>query len=161
MFIFDNFIEEYDPTTQDNYTKTIDFNGQRTILEILDTAGQEDVLRTNLKKIGDGYLIVYSVIERTTFEAAQRFHEHILSVIGKDEFPTVLVGSKIDLEGREVSREEGTKLAEKWNCAFFEASSKKKINVEEAFVELVRVAVKYKQDNPQAQTSSKKNCLIC
>jgi len=126
MYIYENFIEEYDPTTADEYSKLMDFQGQKTSLVILDTAGQEDVLRTTLNKIADGYLIVYSVIERTTFEAAQRFHEHILADIGKDEYPTVLVGSKIDLEGREVTREDGLQLAKKWNCPFFEASSKKK-----------------------------------
>jgi len=161
MYIFENFIEEYDPTTADQYFKNIDYNGTKTILDILDTAGQEDVLRNHLNKIGDGYLIVYSVIERTTFEAAQRFHEHILSVIGKDEHPTVLVGSKIDLEGREVTREDGLELAKKWNCPFFEASAKKKINVDESFLELVRLIIKHKIENPQTTSANqKKSCLI-
>lgn len=160
MFIYGNFIEEYDPTTADNYNKILTIDGVKTQLDILDTAGQEDTLRATHTKLGQGYLIVYSIIEKTTFEAAKRFHEHILTVAGKDEYPTVLVGTKLDLEGqRQVSNAEGIELAKKWNCAFMEASSKAKINVEEAFYALVRVVVKYKQENPDSE-NDKKNCIM-
>eukprot|EP01103_Thecamoeba_quadrilineata_P019326 TRINITY_DN7772_c0_g1_i1.p1 TRINITY_DN7772_c0_g1~~TRINITY_DN7772_c0_g1_i1.p1 ORF type:complete len:204 (+),score=32.24 TRINITY_DN7772_c0_g1_i1:39-614(+) len=161
MFIYGNFIEEYDPTTADNYSKVVDVDGVRFQLEILDTAGQEDSLRATHKTLGEGYLVVYSVVERTTFEAASKFHDFILTIAGKDEYPTVLIGTKIDLEkDRKVTFEEGEGLAKKWNCPFFEASSKTKINVEESFTELVRVVVKWKQDHPVAAQAKKKNCIL-
>jgi len=160
MFIYGNFIEEYDPTTADNYSKQFEVDGVKYQLEILDTAGQEDVLRTTHTKLGEGYLMVYSIIERSTFESAQKFHDNVLVIAGKDEYPTVLVGSKYDLaDQRQVSEDEGKALARKWNCPFLESSSKMKVNVEESFSELVRVVNKYKADNPQTK-QQKKSCVL-
>ncbi|CBY40563.1 unnamed protein product [Oikopleura dioica] len=51
----------------------------------------------------------------------------------------VLVGNKCDLESeRVVGREQGVSLARSWgNCTFMETSAKAKINVSEAFTDLV------------------------
>jgi len=161
MFIYGNFIEEYDPTTCDNYSKLVEMSGQKYQLEIMDTAGQEEVLRNTHKTLGDGYLIVYSIIERHTFDTAQKCHENILHIAGRDEHPTVLVGSKYDLqENRQIQEDEGKQLASKWNCPFLEASSKTKTNVDEAFFELIRVINKWKEDHPQKVEPQKKNCVL-
>ena len=40
--ITDNFLEEYDPTIEDSYQKTLVVNGESTQINILDTAGQEE-----------------------------------------------------------------------------------------------------------------------
>jgi GTPase SAR1 family protein len=42
MFMYGNFVEEYDPTTADSYRKIIDVDLQKCQLDILDTAGQEE-----------------------------------------------------------------------------------------------------------------------
>ena len=57
-----------------------------------------------------------------------------------DEFPIVLCGNKCDLEEeRKVPKEEGMEKAKEWDVPFFETSAKSRINIEEAFFELVRV----------------------
>eukprot|EP01100_Stratorugosa_tubuloviscum_P006249 TRINITY_DN270_c0_g2_i1.p1 TRINITY_DN270_c0_g2~~TRINITY_DN270_c0_g2_i1.p1 ORF type:complete len:197 (-),score=74.99 TRINITY_DN270_c0_g2_i1:273-842(-) len=160
MFIYGNFIEEYDPTTADNYDKTITLEGQKMQLDIMDTAGQEDVLKNTHKTLGEGYLIVFSTVERSTIDAAQRFRDHVLTVAAKDEYPTVLVGSKIDLPGRQITTEEGQNLAKQWNCPYFETSAKTKTNVDEAFYTLVRVVEQYKRQNAAAPAAPKKNCVV-
>eukprot|EP00490_Sorites_sp_Unknown_P007071 CAMPEP_0114656500 /NCGR_PEP_ID=MMETSP0191-20121206/12423_1 /TAXON_ID=126664 /ORGANISM="Sorites sp." /LENGTH=80 /DNA_ID=CAMNT_0001873811 /DNA_START=37 /DNA_END=276 /DNA_ORIENTATION=- len=38
----DNFLEEYDPTIEDSYRKQCDIDGTPCMLDILDTAGQDD-----------------------------------------------------------------------------------------------------------------------
>jgi GTPase SAR1 family protein len=44
----------------------------------------------------------------------------------------VLVGNKSDLANdREVSLQEGQHLAQQWGCAFFEASAKTRVNIDE------------------------------
>jgi GTPase KRas protein len=40
--ITDNFMEEYDPTIEDSYQKAIVVDGESVVLNVLDTAGQEE-----------------------------------------------------------------------------------------------------------------------
>ena len=40
--ITDNFMEEYDPTIEDSYQKSVVVDGESTVLNVLDTAGQEE-----------------------------------------------------------------------------------------------------------------------
>merc|ERR1711862_1053344 len=98
MYMYGNFVEEYDPTTADSYRKIIDVDNEKCQLDILDTAGQEEYMRDNYYRLGEGFLIIYSFIMRDTFVATNRFYDHILQVKGKEEVPLVLIGSKCDLE---------------------------------------------------------------
>eukprot|EP01095_Lingulamoeba_sp_RSL-Kostka_P017553 TRINITY_DN91_c0_g1_i1.p1 TRINITY_DN91_c0_g1~~TRINITY_DN91_c0_g1_i1.p1 ORF type:complete len:194 (+),score=73.78 TRINITY_DN91_c0_g1_i1:80-661(+) len=140
MFMYGNFVEEYDPTTADSYRKIIEVDIQKCQLDILDTAGQEEYMRDNYYRLGEGFLIVYSITMRDTFVATNRFYDHILQVKGKEDVPIILVGSKCDLDGdREVKTTEGKELSEEWNCPFFETSAKTRINVDEVFQQLVRI----------------------
>ena len=47
---------------------------------------------------GEGFLLVFSVTDRTSFEEVSRFHKQILRVKDRDEFPIMLVGNKADLQ---------------------------------------------------------------
>jgi GTPase SAR1 family protein len=54
--------------------------------------------------MGDGFLVVYSIIQRRSFELLEDFRVSILRVKETDSFPMVLVGNKCDMESlREVS----------------------------------------------------------
>jgi GTPase SAR1 family protein len=60
-------------------------------------------MRDNYYRLGEGFLIVYSITMRDTFTDVNRFHDHILSVKGVEDVPLIVVGSKCDLDGdREV-----------------------------------------------------------
>ena len=67
------WVEKYDPTIEDQYTKTVELDtgsGTRAIpLEILDTAGQDEYspLRETFMHTGDGFLLVYSIIHTLEF----------------------------------------------------------------------------------------------
>lgn len=49
---------------------------------VLDTAGQEEFssMREQYMRTGDGFLIVYSVTDKASFEHVDRFHQLILRV---------------------------------------------------------------------------------
>jgi GTPase KRas len=89
---------------------------------------------------GQGFLVVYSITNRESFDAIPDMRDKILMVKDEDDtFPMVLIGNKCDLEkSREVPHAEGAELAKKWNIPFFETSAKARINVEEAFITVVR-----------------------
>jgi Ras-related protein Ral-A len=42
MFMYGDFVEEYDPTKADSYRKKVTLDGTECQIDILDTAGQEE-----------------------------------------------------------------------------------------------------------------------
>jgi len=90
-------------------------------------------------RTGQGFLCVYAITSRSSFDEISSFREQILRVKDSDKVPMVVVGNKCDLESeRQVSKAEGQDLAKSFGCPFLETSAKSRINVEESFFELVR-----------------------
>ena len=161
MFMYGNFVEEYDPTTADSYRKIIEVDNEKCQLDILDTAGQEEYMRDNYYRLGEGFLIVYSITMRDTFVSVNRFYDHILQVKGIDDVPIILVGSKCDLaDDREVPEDEGKALAQKWGCPGFETSAKTRVNVDEVFTELVRIVAASKSVDAPKEEATSDNCCV-
>jgi GTPase KRas len=130
----------------DSYRKQCMIDDEVALLDVLDTAGQEEysAMREQYMRTGEGFLLVYSISSRQSFEEIQTFEQQILRVKDKDYFPIILVGNKCDLEGeRQVSREEGAALAKSFNCKFIETSAKSRVNVDNAFYDLVREIRRY------------------
>jgi len=52
------------------------------LFSVLDTAGQEEfsAMREQYMRTGDGYLLVYSVIDRRSFENVKNFYTQVLRV---------------------------------------------------------------------------------
>uniref|UniRef100_A0A6B2LL87 Uncharacterized protein n=1 Tax=Arcella intermedia TaxID=1963864 RepID=A0A6B2LL87_9EUKA len=115
-------------------------DGYSCLLDILDTAGYEDysALRDKYTRISHGFLLIYSVTSRQSFEQVSAFRDQILRVRDKDHFPMILCGNKCDLKEREVSKEEGDSLAKSWGIPFYETSALANIEVVESFHGLVR-----------------------
>ncbi|CAK7892300.1 ras-like protein 1 [[Candida] anglica] len=136
-----HFVDEYDPTIEDSYRKPCTIDNEQVLLDVLDTAGQEEysAMREQYMRTGEGFLLVYSINSRNSLEELQSFYEQIQRVKDSDHVPVLVVGNKCDLEvERQVSFEEGQALANSFNCPFLETSAKQRINVEEAFFGLVR-----------------------
>lgn len=136
---------EYDPTIEDSYRKQIRVDDTTAVIDILDTAGQEEysAMREQWLRYGEGFLIVYSITSRKSFDELTPLQEQLKRVRDVDslnEVPTTCFGNKLDLQNdRQVSKEEGTQLAQKIGASFFEGSAKDGTNVEEAFFQLVRL----------------------
>lgn len=141
QLIQSHFVDEYDPTIEDSYRKQCTVDNEQVVLDILDTAGQEEYLamREQYMRTGEGFLLVYAINSRNSIEELQTFYEQIQRVKDSDNVPVLIVGNKSDLEiERQVSYEEGAEFAKALNCPFLETSAKQRINVEEAFYGLVR-----------------------
>lgn len=140
-----HFLESYDPTIEDSYRTTITVNNEGVVLNILDTAGQEEfsALRDQYMRSGDGYIIVFSITSPTSFLEVNTFKEQLYRVLDLDnsEFiPMILVGNKCDLENdRQVQSIDAQKLADEWKVKYIEVSAKNKTNIYELFEELVNL----------------------
>jgi len=49
-------------------------------------------------RTGEGFLCVYSIVSRNSFEEISTFYQQILRVKDKDYFPVIIIGNKCDLE---------------------------------------------------------------
>ena len=140
------------------------------MLEVLDTAGQEEytALRDQWIRDGEGFVLVYSITSRPSFDRIRKFHGQIQLVkesagsgsptgagyLGSPAFPSalpvpvMLVGNKCDkaLE-RDISAQEGHSLAKELGCQFVEASAKNCVNVEKAFYDVVRMLRQQRQQH--------------
>ncbi|KAH9028506.1 P-loop containing nucleoside triphosphate hydrolase protein [Lactarius hengduanensis] len=130
-FMRGEFVENYDPTIQEEYRRSIEVDGELTWLEVLDTAGAEQFTALNELYItsGRGFILVFSL----TLEASLR-----------EGIPMVLVGTKLDLTNeREVSSATLRELATRWKIPVYETSAKRDWDVREAFEDLVRQMREY------------------
>ncbi|CAO3620245.1 unnamed protein product [Mucor hiemalis] len=149
QFIQSHFVDEYDPTIEDSYRKQCVIDSETALLDVLDTAGQEEysAMREQYMRNGEGFLLVYSITSRMSFEEITTFYQQICRVKDRDYFPMVLVGNKCDLESdRQVSSQEGKDLAKNFGCQFIETSAKQRIHVDEAFFEVVRDIRRYNKE---------------
>ncbi|KAL8672662.1 MAG: hypothetical protein Q9168_002903 [Polycauliona sp. 1 TL-2023] len=149
QLIQSHFVDEYDPTIEDSYRKQCVIDEEVALLDVLDTAGQEEysAMREQYMRTGEGFLLVYSITSRQSFEEIMTFQQQILRVKDRDYFPIIIVGNKCDLDGeRQVSRKEGEDLARSFGCAFIETSAKSRINVEMAFYDIVREIRRYNKE---------------
>lgn len=140
-FLRSHFVDDYDPTIEDSYVKHTVVDTEEAVLDILDTAGQEEysALREQYMRNGEGFLLVYSITSRESYREIKHFHQQILRVKDAATFPAIIVGNKCDLEfQREVGREEGRDLGRELDCMVEETSAKDGINVDEVFHMLVR-----------------------
>lgn len=160
-FLYDEFVEDYEPTKADSYRKRIFLDNQEIQVDILDTAGQEDyaAIRDNYLRSGEGFLCLFSITEQESLNSAKELREQILRVKNDDIIPFILVGNKADLdERRVVSFEAATEQASSWKVPYVETSAKTGKNVDNAFHELLR-EIKRRRDALECAANANKKAL--
>eukprot|EP01088_Endostelium_zonatum_P020828 TRINITY_DN786_c0_g2_i4.p1 TRINITY_DN786_c0_g2~~TRINITY_DN786_c0_g2_i4.p1 ORF type:complete len:193 (-),score=52.56 TRINITY_DN786_c0_g2_i4:61-639(-) len=159
QLIQNHFIDEYDPTIEDSYRKQVTIDGDSCLLDILDTAGQEEysAMRDQYMRTGQAFLCVYAITSRTSFDEITSFREQILRVKDEENVPMCLVGNKSDLENeRVVAASEGQDLSKSFGCPFMETSAKTRVNVEESFYQLVREVKKLREKSDKGPATAQK-----
>jgi Ras-related protein Rab-7A len=149
-------------------------------LQIWDTAGQErfQSLGVGFYRGADGAILVYDITDAISLDHLQHWKDEFLNQVGgmngntmmtntigsAPPFPFVVLGNKVDKErDRRVPRQ----VAEDWcnnggsalrypstpasPLQHMETSAKTAINVEEAFIELARLALQYEDYKRRSQ----------
>jgi GTPase KRas protein len=159
QYCLNHFVEEYDPTIEDSYRKQATIDDKPCVLEVLDTAGQEEyrALLDQWIREGDGFLIMFSVTSAASFDRIRKFRDLILRVkesSAGNDVPIVLVGNKCDLMSeRQVKTEMGNELAKSISCQYIETSAKNDINVAKPFTQVVKLIRSLKKQKPSKQKS--------
>ncbi|XP_042908289.1 ras-related protein Rap-1b isoform X1 [Parasteatoda tepidariorum] len=139
---YQEFHEKLARDLEDDYNLLRDIDGKQYLLSILDAVGNRNFSENckEFTKECGGFVLVYSLTDKSTFNDLQDLREQVLRMKGRDDVPIILVGNKCDLEDeREISQDEAANLAKLFNnCTFIESSAKDDINFSEIFSELVR-----------------------
>lgn len=67
-------------------------------------------MREQYMRTGEGFLLVYSITSRQSFEEIMTYQQQILRVKDKDYFPIIVVGNKCDLEKERVVSQQGKRF---------------------------------------------------
>jgi Ras-related protein M-Ras len=95
-------------------------------------------MREQYMRKGDGFLLVYSVTDKNSYENIINFHTQILRVKDRDTYPMLLVANKVDLVHlRKITEEQGRELAHKLGIPYIETSAKDPpVNIDATFHEV-------------------------
>ncbi|XP_021735564.1 ras-related protein RABG3d [Chenopodium quinoa] len=152
QFVNHKFSNQYKATIgADFLTKEVQIDDRLFTLQIWDTAGQErfQSLGVAFYRGADCCVLVYDVNVTKSFDDLNRWREDFLlqaSPHDPDNFPFVVLGNKIDVDGGN-SRVVSSKKAKAWcaskgNIPYFETSAKDGTNVEAAFQCIAKNAIK-------------------
>jgi small GTP-binding protein len=137
-----------------NYTL---LNGKKIKIKIWDTAGQERFknMASQYIKSCNGILFVYDITNRESFEKIDSWIKFVKTKVDLNTIPFLIVGNKVDLENRVVSKEEGEKYVNYLSVPFYETSAKDNINVTESFSELINKI--YELNKTEFENKAKSN----
>ncbi|XP_059362587.1 ras-like protein family member 12 isoform X1 [Carassius carassius] len=126
-FLTKRFISEYDPNLEDTYSTEEVVDQQPVLVKVMDTADQDGPVNCErYLSWANAFIVVYSIDNRTSFEACQQYLETVTlySKGLQPEAPVILLGNKVDMERyRQVSKADGVALALRFSCLFFEVSA--------------------------------------
>ncbi|XP_061869625.1 ras-related protein Rab-7b isoform X2 [Colius striatus] len=91
----------------------------------------------------DGCMLAFDVTDRESFESLDNWRNDFLEKVipREQDFPMVVLGNKIDICDRQVSKEIASTWCKEKDIPYFEVSAKNNINVAEAFETLAKQAL--------------------
>jgi len=147
QFVNKKFSSQYKATIgADFLTKEVLVDDRLVTMQIWDTAGQErfQSLGVAFYRGADCCALVFDVNVAKTFENLESWRdEFLIQSAPKDTatFPFVVIGNKIDLDGRVVSKKRAMAWCqEKGGLQYFETSARESVNVEQAFQTMAKLA---------------------
>ncbi|XP_005797806.1 ras-related protein Rab-15-like [Xiphophorus maculatus] len=123
--------------------KTIEIDGLKVRIQIWDTAGQEryQTITKQYYRRAQGIVFVYDITNLPSFQHIAKWASDV-DEFAPDDVQTVLVGNKADEEfGRQVTKDQGKKLAETYGMEFFETSASTSSNISESFIRVTELVL--------------------
>lgn len=151
-YIRSKFESSYLPTLKEDYTNVDIAISPKEIVktDIIDTSGQDEfrALSDSMIMQGDLFIIVYSIVDVSSFEKAKEQITEVKMLRG-NKINFILVGNKADLEDeRTVQKQDGKNLATYEKGKFIETSAL----IDSGITELFQIA--------GASFGKKARCLI-
>ena len=157
------FMENYPCTINADFKlKTLSIDASTGAeLTVWDTCGQEKfrAMTRQYFKDAHGIILVFDVNNENSFKALSSWLNEIKNNCNNKNVSIILVGNKIDLNERVISKEEGNEFALKNGLLYVETSSKDGINIDEPFEQLsnhIIKKIKENQDNGYNETVEQK-----
>jgi small GTP-binding protein len=126
------------------FQKTVTTKSGKAInIMLWDTAGQEEFhsLAPIYYKDAHAALLVFSVVDRTSYDRMVQWRNELLSSRG-DDVKFVVVGNKIDVKDRVIATEMGEQFARAHNAQYFEVSAKTGQGIDLLFVHVAELLAK-------------------
>uniref|UniRef100_A0A8C5KLX5 GTPase NRas n=1 Tax=Jaculus jaculus TaxID=51337 RepID=A0A8C5KLX5_JACJA len=141
QLIQNHFVDEYDPTIEDSYRKQVVIDGETCLLDILDTAGQEEysAMRDQYMRTGEGFLCVFAINNSTSFADINLYREQIKRVKDSDD--------------------QAHELAKSYGIPFIETSAKTRQDAEDAFYTLVIEIRQYRMKKLNSSDDGTQGCM--
>jgi GTPase KRas len=140
------FVEEQDPTSEESLRKQVLLRGVPRVIEVLDTAGQEDFyhLRDRWIRSCNAFAFIFSLTDRRSFQDLPQQFDQVARV--KDLFvrdiPGIIVANKADLvSALEVTSEELQQFATEVGLPSIQVSARSGLNVEEMLLTVTEQAL--------------------
>lgn len=156
QYVNKKFSSQYKATIgADFLTKEVQVDDRLVTMQIWDTAGQErfQSLGVAFYRGADCCVLVYDVNSSKSFENLENWRDEFLiqaSPNDPDNFPFVVLGNKVDVEGGK-SRQVSEKKAKAWGASkgdipHFDTSAKEDVNVDAAFQAVARNALSHESE---------------
>ena len=125
-------------------------------MQIWDTAGQERFknIQASYYKGANGILVVYDITNKESFENLSSWLIEIEKNGNKNVYK-FLIGNKCDMEPRNVTEDQGKKMAEELKISYFETSALNGQGIKEAFEQLTRDIIKIVSKDKQHEELNK------
>ncbi|XP_042357142.1 ras-related protein Rab-15-like [Plectropomus leopardus] len=145
---------DFDPTHistigVDFKMKTLELDGIRVRVQIWDTAGQEryQTITKQYYRRAQGIIFVYDITSEPSFQHLVKWASDV-DEYAPGKVQRILVGNKSDDElRRQVTRDQGSKLAESYGMEFFETSASTSSNITESFTRVTELVLQaHKRD---------------
>jgi len=164
------FVEDYDPTIQDNYRKNICVNNEFYELDILDTAGQDEftALRSQYMRSYECFLLVCSITSSSSLIELKKFCKEIIrSKTPPGQFepdyliPCLIVVNKVDLPERMRQFDENALkvVANELGYNYIFTSAKQNRYVDKTFETICQMAIESREERLKLWRSMRGNSM--